>query len=156
MAESVDLRYLKGANIDKETPFFSGYGNLAAFAPKDDHYFFLGVSLHVEGIFLSFGDYLNNDDDLVFVCANYKPNAEENLALLVFLEKACFQSWILCSPDEVPKVPKPEEWCLLQLSDYVSPTRTKDATVNSCFTNTRDFQTGCAIFLEHCKTMKQS
>lgn len=153
------MRYLNGANIDKETPLFRGYGNLSAFAnPKDDHYFFLGVSILREGLFLSFGDYLL-DDELVFIAANYRPNEDESLSHLIFLEMSCFQSWMSGSSDKDDlRVPTPEEWCLVKFSDWISHTKTKVelATVNSFFKSLREFQVGCAMFLEHCKAMKSS
>jgi hypothetical protein len=131
--------YLKGSLVDMETSIFRGTGNLPALAPEGK-FFFLGVSIE-GGDVLTFGDI--NNDDLVFLAANYDPTSGESLSQLIFLEKKLLDSWLL----ENGNPPTSEEWCIVSFSDWEP---TNDNNRLNAFGTLKEFQQGCAIFVEFC------
>ena len=111
-------------------------------------YLFLGVSINNSPI-LTFGDKSNNNS--VFIAANYQESAGNELSQLIYLEHELFQSWI----SDGGSPPKSEEWILISFLDWqVNPDLHHDQSMTTSFETITAFQTGCALFIQHCANLR--
>ena len=152
MSRQITDTYLTGAIVDCGTPVFLGYGNFPALVPENNG-LFLGITiLGQPNLTLTFGDQLEGDN-LVFMAANYRPNMENSLSLLIFLEKPVFDAWFLC--DEVDsKIPTVEEWCNINFSDWIKDNSHSEKVAKNGLNTYTDFTTSCSKFIQHLMSKK--
>jgi hypothetical protein len=103
----------------------------------------------VDGPVLTFGDKTN--DNIVFIAANYKESAGQELYQLIYLEQELFQSWILNGRSP----PKSEEWILISFLDWqANHEPSQDTFPETTFENVAAFQMGCALFIQYCANLR--
>ena len=153
MSRTIKDTYLSGALVDCATSVFQGYGNLPRIVPENNG-FFLGVDIISPSYgAITFGDQMEGET-LVFVAANCRPNADNSLSLLIYLEKSTFDTWLVCE-EESSKAPTEGDWCIVQFSDWVKENQGAKQ-FKSCFSSPKEFTTGCSKFIKQLMEMKDN